>query len=151
MSLLPASWVESLFARLTIRYGAAFMRQYADLNIDAVKADWSDVLGGFATQPQALAAGLGRLPADRPINAMQFRDLCREAMRDDRQAAPPALNAPLADSKMVHDLVASVVRPPPKDFRQWARDLQEREETGEKLTLAQRELWRKALKAEAEA
>ena len=44
----PASWIDHLFGRLSVRYGDAFRRQWPDADIDAVKADWANVLDGVA-------------------------------------------------------------------------------------------------------
>jgi hypothetical protein len=95
---LPSTWIDSLFARLTVRYGVAFMRQYECLDMDAVKADWADVLGGFKDHPDALRHGLDSLDPDRPPTAMQFRKLCNAAPRDDKVLSLPA---PVADPERV--------------------------------------------------
>lgn len=73
---LPVSWIDHLFEKLTVRYGSAFQRQYADLDIAAVKLDWADMLGGL--DGPSLSYGLRYLPT-APLNAMQFRDICRRA------------------------------------------------------------------------
>lgn len=39
---LPHRWVEHLFARLAVRYGGAFLRQYGDADPALVQADWAD-------------------------------------------------------------------------------------------------------------
>lgn len=70
---LRESWVNELFSRLFVRYGAAFMRQWPDLDADAVKADWAQVLRGF--EGRHIQHALDHLP-DNPPNAMQFRALC---------------------------------------------------------------------------
>jgi hypothetical protein len=85
---LPAAWVESLLAKLQVRYGEAFARQYADLDPAAVKADWAEVLEGFTYD--AIAYGLRYLPSDKPPIASQFRDICRRAPAPER----PRLEAP---------------------------------------------------------
>lgn len=74
---MPSAWVEHLFAKLTVRYGAAFTRAYADLDPIIVKADWAEVLDGVSGSSMSYA--LRYLPAERPPNAMQFRDICRRA------------------------------------------------------------------------
>lgn len=98
---LPASWVEHLFAKLTVRYGAAFMRQYADIDPAAVKADWADVLAGF--DGASLSYALRYLPSAAP-NALQFRDLCRRSPVADapRLAGPEAV----ADPQRVRAIMA---------------------------------------------
>lgn len=91
---LPANWVDHLFAKLTVRYGAAFMRQWNDADPAMVKADWAEVLDG-ASGP-SLQYAIANLPYSPP-NAMQFRDICRSA------PAPtvPELPAPPADPARV--------------------------------------------------
>jgi hypothetical protein len=73
---LPAAWVDSLFARLTVRYGAAFLRQYPDIDPAAVKADWAAVLDGFERYPDGLKYAVDNLP-ETPLNALQFRAIAR--------------------------------------------------------------------------
>ena len=87
---LPASWIDHLFGRLQLRYGAAFLRQWADADLDALKADWADVLDG--TRGEAISYALRYLP-ERPVNAMQFRDICRRAPAPTQQALPPPKEA----------------------------------------------------------
>ena len=89
---LPDSLIDSLFARLQVRYGAAWVAMWNGIDIDAVKADWADELAGFASAPGAIRHGLDHLPPDRPPNVAQFRALCRN--RPDYAA--PALAAPKA-------------------------------------------------------
>ena len=74
---LPSAWIDALFARLVLRYGSAFMRQYAELDVSSVMADWGDVLDGISGP--AIKHALAHLPADRPPNAMQFRAACLAA------------------------------------------------------------------------
>lgn len=71
---LPPAWVDALFGKLALRYGAAFWRQYPDLDIQLVKDDWGHVLDGRSGG--AIAYALANLPGDRPPNAIQFRNLC---------------------------------------------------------------------------
>lgn len=89
--MLPDSWIDALFARLTLRYGAAFARQWPDVAIHAVKADWRAVLARLSGE--AIAYGLQNLPADRPPNALQFRALCNGGPRSDAKLL--ALSAPV--------------------------------------------------------
>lgn len=103
---LQAPWVDQLFGRLQLRYGAAFLRQWPDTDIDALKADWADVLDG--TSGDAISYALRYLP-NTPPNAMAFRALCRAAPRPDL----PALPAPDArpNPERVRALMARL-RPP---------------------------------------
>lgn len=90
---LPASWVDHLFGRLALRYGAAFMRQWPDADAIAIKADWADVLDG--TRGESIGYALRYLPM-QPPNALQFREICRRApepqvalLTDDRPPSDP--------------------------------------------------------------
>lgn len=99
---LPAAWVDALFARLSLRHGAAFMRQYEGLDPELVKRDWADVLSGFAARPHAIAYALDHLPPDRPVNALQFRALARLAP----EPPQPALARPKPDPERLRDALA---------------------------------------------
>jgi len=90
--MLPSAWVEELFARLTLRYGAAFLRQWPDADIAVVKADWARVLGGLS--PIAIRAGLDNLPDKPPLLAGQFRRLCLECLPGEERRLVVALPAP---------------------------------------------------------
>ena len=140
--MLPSRWVDELFERLGVRYGAAFMRQWPDADPAAVKADWANVLSGFGAHPDAIAYALENLP-ERPVNALQFRELCRRAPAPNA----PRLPAPKADRSVAAAALAKLRtlrnREPSND---WAVRLRSREQAGEPLTLAQREAWRVALR-----
>ena len=104
---LPSSWTDHLFGRLSVRYGAAFLRQWPDTDIAIVKADWSDVLDG--TRGEAISYALRYLP-ERPVNAMQFRDICRRAPAP----AVAQLPAPVetADPSRVAAIMARALQQP---------------------------------------
>ena len=104
--MLPTRWADELFGRLSLRYGAAFLAQYRDLDLDAVKADWADVLDGFERFPEAIKHALTVLPADRPPNALQFRDACRRAPRP-AQLALPAPDMPREVAEQVLQSIRS--------------------------------------------
>lgn len=158
--MLPSAWVDSLFDRLSLVYGSHFLGRWSGLDLDAVKASWAKELQHFAVHPKALAYGLDHLPPDQPPTVLQFRDLCRPALRDERQPVAPALPAPKADMERVSALVAGVVRDRDaiKDPKRWAWALKAREEaeragddSSRRMTAYQREAWRVALQAELAA
>lgn len=103
--MMQSSWVDRLFERLTIRYGVAFSRVYEGLDIDAVKDDWEEVLKGVDVE--GIRYALSALPAERPPNAMQFRDLCKSAPRVVTPLKLPEPQAP-ADINRVRELVSKL-------------------------------------------
>lgn len=136
---LPDSWVESLFARFAVRYGAAWMRQWEGVDIAAVKADWAEQLGG--TSSGGIKHALEHLPIDKPPTVGQFQALCRNAP----QYAPPALPSPKADPAVVAQVLGAVQRPTGFSHKGWAYRLQKREADGDRLTIFQKNAWREAL------
>lgn len=142
---LPDSWVDSLFARLQVRYGDAWTRKWDGVDIAAVRADWSEELGGFASAPDALKYGLANLPRDWPPTAGQFAALCLR--RPDPKVI--ALPAPTADASVVAAAIAKALGPKSDtDPKAWAWALRKRELECGRLSPAQRSMWREALKAE---
>lgn len=77
--MLPDAWVDSLFARMAVRYGSSWSAKWEGLDMAAVRADWAAELAGFAGWPEAISYGLQYIPADRPPTVTQFRELCRGA------------------------------------------------------------------------
>lgn len=145
--MLPSSWVDALFSKLGIRYGADWLRKWEGFDIAAVKADWAAELGGFADKPAALKHALGNLPADRPPSVAQFRALCLQAPI----AVLPALPAPPADPEAAERVRALGVTIGGADPKAWAHLLRRRELACERLTAAQRAAWRDALRPEMAA
>jgi hypothetical protein len=138
---LPDSWVNKIFDRMLITYGAKWARLWEGVDIAAVKADWGVQLGGF--DPEAIFYALRYLPTEHPPTVLQFRDLCRKAPV---MATVPKLEAPKADPKRVKELLARMVDTAQGRGRlDWAYELQSREQSGEILTPAQRLAWRDAL------
>jgi hypothetical protein len=133
---LQTSWVDHLFAKLTVRYGAAFLRQWPDAEPALVKADWAEVLDGV--RGDSLSYALRYLPA-APPNAIQFRDLCRRAPAPQQLQLPAP--APQADPERVQRIMARLRRVDTdsladKCARNIVRIVAER---GGRLSLAQRE------------
>lgn len=104
---LPASWVDHLFAKLGVRYGAAFMRQWPDTAPDLVKADWAEVLDNV--RAESISYALKYLP-EKPPNAIQFRDICRRAPAPSDLARLQA-PVPQADPDRVKAIMARLGAP----------------------------------------
>lgn len=104
--MLPLAWSDEIFARLAVRYGAAWLSMWHGIDIAAVKADWCRELGGFAGNTGAIAYALEHLPADRPPNVAQFKALCIN-----RPQTFVALPEPKADPERVAAAMAQLNRP----------------------------------------
>jgi hypothetical protein len=103
VNLASPRWVERLFARLQVRYGNAWSRQWAGIDPAAVKADWASVLGAlYERNPQALAYGLDNLPDTIP-SVTAFLRLCAQAPSETR-----ALPAPVADKALAAEVLGKI-------------------------------------------
>lgn len=140
---LPANWVDRIFSKLTLTYGAAFMRTYEGLPLDEVKANWADELSGFQQCPSAIGYGLEHLPTGKPPNVLEFREICRREPA--RTLALPAPKAKPIDPAILRATRAAFKGAGDPDPKGWAKRLQAREMAGEKLTAAQRSMWRAAI------
>jgi hypothetical protein len=76
--MLPISWVDRIFARLSVRYGSAFLRRYEGLDADAVKQDWALMLADYKEKPEPLLHALNNLPDSLPPTAGEFRAIARQ-------------------------------------------------------------------------
>lgn len=132
---MSAKWIDELFRRLSVRYGAAFLRQWPDADPSVVKADWMSVLSGCSGHDIAYA--LQYLPEGLPPNAMQFRAICRRAPAPEA----PRIEGPKADPGRVAALVAQAGKAPADGLtpaHRVAYVLRKKITDGVKLTLAQR-------------
>lgn len=136
---LPPAWVEHLFSRLAVVYGHAFLGRWSGLDLDAVKRSWGEELAGFADYPNALKHGLDSLPVGEPPTVLGFRELCRAALRDERQPPVPELPAPPADPAKVAALMAQVDRGNVRHPRAWIGVLRAQKAQGKILSAAQRD------------
>lgn len=141
MQTLPDSWVDALFARLSVRYGAKWLRMWEGIDLDAVKADWATELGGFSDRSGAIKYALDNLPAEFPPTAAQFKAIAVRVP----YYVPPALPEPKADPKIVAQALSALTLGTSGNPKAWAYRLQEREKQGERLTQCQRGAWREAL------
>ncbi len=138
---LSAQFVDRIFVRLAARYGASWFRMWDGIPMEAVKADWAETLAGLNDSPDAIRYALDNLPVDWPPNSAQFVALCINKP----EPAPIALPAPRADSEVVR-AVMDAVNVQPVNPRAWAHELRRRELACERLTAAQRSMWREALR-----
>jgi len=148
-SSLPEAWVDRIFDKLSVTYGAAWMRKWEGVDGSAVKADWGHELRGFQQSPHAIKHALEHLPPDEPPTVLQFRGLCIKAPQyvqkqlEDRRPASPESVA------LANDVKARIGGG--RAGIEWAHALRERENGGEKLTITVRSMWRDALRHEVAA
>lgn len=142
------SLIDLVFAKCSLVYGRDFLSRWEGLDIGEVRADWCRELGGLMDAPHAIRYGLENLPADKAPTVLQFRELCRR--RPDPTV--PALPAPTASAAAVMAAVAKAIGPKgDTDPKAWAWRLRKREHACDRLTPAQRAMWREALKVELAA
>jgi len=141
--MLPSDWVDRIFARMAVRYGAHWLRLWEGVDITAVKADWAETLSGFTADDIAYA--IDHLPSERPPTVGQFRDLCRRSPRNELPALPAPREKP--PSAIVEKLLKGLGVRRRGGPREWAHKLQEREKAGEILSLFQKHCMREALAA----
>jgi hypothetical protein len=136
---LPVPWVERIFDKLTVRYGRDFIGRWEGVNITAVKQDWADELARFQQNPDAIRYGLDNLPIGKPPTVAEFAAICNGRP----EAVPRALPSPKADPERVAQAIQGVRKAiSQSEPKSWAWRLKAREDSGEKLTQAQRDMWR---------
>jgi hypothetical protein len=138
---LPDAWVNALFDRLAVTYGAAFSRMWEGVDIAAVKAHWAAELSHYQQRPHAIKHALTLLPPNKPPTVLQFRDLCRGAP----EQFQPRLPAPPAKPEAVAKAMQALAKPADTDPKAWAHRLKERELSGETLSPYLRASWREAI------
>lgn len=141
---LPSEWIDRLFSRLEARYGSGWKAKWATVEIAVLRADWADVLAGLQNRPAAIRYGLDNLPEEFPPTAVQFRTACNRMP----EAMPVALPQPPASPDVVAKVRGAFVVDA-RDPLAWAYTLKAKEATGCRLTPAQREAWRDALRSKA--
>jgi len=140
---LDSRWVDAIHAKLLVRYGSQWLNLWAGVSPELVKADWAKELAPYGPHPGAIKHAFENLPADKPPTVAQFKLLCRNSPR----MAPPALPAPVVNPEIVA-AVKKAFTPKVTQAKEWAHRLRRREQLLERLTAAQRTMWREALKHE---
>lgn len=143
---LPSGWIDSIFARLSVRYGAAWARMYEGLDVSAVKADWAQELACYASDPEPIKYALEHLPTDWPPTVGQFKALCiNKPLPEVKRLSPPE-----AKKESIERAKQLGIKTEAKRGTSWAEALRKRELACERLTSAQRAMWRAALGQGAE-
>lgn len=138
---LPSAWVDRLFARMAVVYGSSWLRMWEGMDIETVKAAWGEELSRYQQNPDAIRYGLEHMPPDRPPTLLQFRELCNKRPDPVFKALPPPEIDREAAAKRASEIrlkVGGDVLNP----KSWAYRLKGRDESGERLTIAQRDMYR---------
>lgn len=126
---LPASWVESLFAKMAALYGESFARKWEGVPKADLMATWAEALWPYADEPphrgERLKWALDQLRDNNPYppTLPEFVQLLRQAPRPQRPALPePKVPASVAQ-KRAAELAAAARRISEKkeDGTAWAK------------------------------
>lgn len=112
--------IDRLFKRLAATYGARWDVSLGQAPIADVKTVWGHELSAFANSLHRIAWALENLP-ERCPNAIEFRNLCRQAPSPEAPALPlPKANPEIA-AKVIDGLKASNTKTGRMDPRAWAK------------------------------
>lgn len=125
--------IDAIFAKLAVRYGAVWLRQWDGLDMNLVKSDWGSELSGFDGNLEPLRYALRNLP-ERCPNVAQFRALANSCPLPEFKQLP----APKADERVVAEQIAKQTGlkqalAPAADPKDWARRILARSEAGESI------------------
>ena len=135
MSEHSTRWVDRLFSRLHIRYGDAWLRKWDGLPLDAVKADWQQMLGTlYARCPEALAYALEHLPADFPPNSDGFLRIALGYQSPMEKLPPPATKV---DAKVLEVVKQAMEKPEGYDPGRECADKLRARKMGGRLSIPQ--------------
>lgn len=125
--------IDAIFAKLAVRYGAVWLRQWDGLDMNLVKSDWGSELAGFASNLEPLRYALRNLP-ERCPNVAQFRALANSCPLPEFKQLP----APRADERVVAEQIAKQAGlkqalAPAVDPKEWAHRILARSKAGDKI------------------
>lgn len=143
---LSTKTIDRLFERLALAYGVPFMAQYEGMSIGDVKTDWCEWLSPYGARLEAIGWALENLP-ERPVNAVQFRNLCRSAPAPATVLLPSPAPDPermRAELEKLAPLLATK-RSEPHDGRAWARAIVAADAAGQRLNMTRLRFARQAL------
>jgi hypothetical protein len=133
---LPSKAVERLFDRLAMTYGNDWARRWDGLDLNAVKSLWAHELAAWADRLEDIAWALENLPPRAP-NAIEFKQLCRQAPRPEVLALPE----PKADPARLKVEMAKLreVMAAPRERQvnwEWARRIRSKKDAGAPVSSA---------------
>lgn len=80
LSVLPDSWIERIFTRMSVMYGALFRERWRDCDLDEVKRVWAEELSSFSDNPECFGLALKAMVAECkfPPTLPEFVAICRK-------------------------------------------------------------------------
>jgi len=148
--VLDEKIIEWVMSKLALTYGVRFHDLYAGMAPEMVRRNWAKELDGVSSE--GIKYALRNLPEKYPPNVLEFKRLCY-SRRDEAQRLalpPPKPRAMSPEDKVKLAKAMAPIRDAwaarERDPRAWARKLKQRELMCEPLTLAQRDMWRAALR-----
>ena len=148
---LSSEAIEKLFRRLLAVYGRAWTAQWDGVPVEDIKAGWAHELGAFQHNLQAIAWALENLP-ERVPNAIQFRNLCRQApppptpRLPEPEASPEKVKEAIEKLRDLRNEIASK-----QGSRHWAQRIMTRYMGGERIRPEVLRSAKKALSAEPDS
>lgn len=143
---VPSAWIDRIFEKLTLVYGAEFLNRWKGVPLEEVKADWARELDGLENRPEAIKYALDHLPTDKAPTVLQFRELTRRAPEKQAIALPPPEVNPAAVARAIE--MANKAFNTPVDRLARQREHMAMDLRGERISPAQRDFWRRALRTE---
>jgi hypothetical protein len=136
--------VDYIFTQCAAVYGSAWDRSLGQAPITDIKTAWLNAVDPFRASKKRIVWALQNLP-ERCPNAVEFRNLCRQAPMPEELALP----GPKADpARVAAELAKLGLRPKvnqPHGMKQWAHRLKERHDAGDKLNPNQIRCYQAAL------
>ena len=99
--MMPDKWIDSIFRRLSVRYGRDFLGKWDGIPIEDVKSDWRYVLSGFERSPDAIKYALDNLPVRAPT-VLEFKAIANRC--------PPAVYVALPSPAVDKEKVAAILK-----------------------------------------
>lgn len=125
--VLPDSWIERLFDRLSALYGVKFLDMWKGTDLANVKQTWAEKLGGFCDRPEIIRDALDACD-DRPFppTLPEFMGACRDAARrigTISSSLPAPDLSPDERAARTEQIVTIINKTPAYDFKLWAKQL----------------------------
>lgn len=139
-----ATFITFLFNRLHTTYGAAWKRQFEGIPESDVKSNWGYELAWTFGRPDVIRYALDNLP-EKPMNAIEFRNLCRKAPAAKPDAESEDIRQP-AHPSVIKKVLTGLAPAAAVGRLDWARALKAKDEFNPQgVTQTIRKMYRDAL------